>query len=93
MAEKLGHLKVVQRGSDVAGREKEGIALMLAALGGILLIVICFLRPWQFPSGLMIPLVMLVLSLPAIVTVLCLRRWKEMLIFHRPVGHLLRKEQ
>jgi hypothetical protein len=94
MAEKLGHFKVVEREAQMLRLERKSeLPLMLAALGGILLIVVWFLRPWQFPSGLMVSLVMLVLSLPGIVTVLHLRPWKEMLIFDRPAGHLLRKEQ
>jgi len=94
VAEKLGHFKMVKRGAQILWLERKSeLPLMLAALGGVLLIVVWFLRPWQFASALIVSLAMLALSLPGIVTVLYLRPWKEMLIFDRVAGHLLRKEQ
>ncbi len=94
MTEKVGHFKVVKREAQMLRLERRSeLPLMLAALGLVLLIVIWFLRPWQFSSGLIVSLVLLVLSLPGIVSVLYVRPWKEVLILDRAAGHLRRKQQ
>jgi hypothetical protein len=94
MAEKLGHFRVIEREARMLRLERKSeLPLMLATLGGVLLIVMWLLRPWQFPSGLIVSSVMLILSLPALIVVLYLGAWKEVLVIDRAAGHLLRKGQ
>jgi hypothetical protein len=94
MTEKLGHFRVVKRESQVLRLERRSQSpLLLVALGVVLLIVVWFLRAWQFASGLIVSLVLVILSLPGIITVLYLRPWKEVLIVDRVAGKFVRKEQ
>jgi len=94
MTEKLGHFRVTKRESQVLKLERRSqLPLMLVALGGVLLIVVWFLRAWQSASGLVVSLVLVVLCLPGIISVLYLRPWKEVLILDRVAGKFVRKEQ
>ena len=94
MSEKLGHFRVVERQTQVLRLERRSeLPLLLVVLGGVLLILAWFLKPWQFASGLIVSLVLVILALPGIITVLYLRPWNEILILDRADGHLLRKEE
>jgi hypothetical protein len=94
MSKKLGHFRVVKRETQVLRLERRSeLPLLLAVLGGVLFIVVWFLRAWQFASGLIVSIVLVILSLPGIITVLYLRPWKEVLILDRVAGKFVRKEQ
>jgi hypothetical protein len=94
MTEKLGHFRVVEEKAETLRLERRSpLPLLIAVIGGVVLILLWLLRPWQSPGGAVLSALIIVPPLCGLLVAFYLRPWKEVLIFNRAVGDFTREEQ
>jgi hypothetical protein len=94
MTEKLGHFRVVERQADMLRLERRSpLPLVVAVIGGVTLMLLWLLRPWQSPSGAVVSAFIIAPSVAGLLVAFYLRPWKETLIFNRAVGDFTRIER
>jgi hypothetical protein len=94
MTEKLGHFRVVEGKAEILRLERRSpLPLLVAVIGGVVLILLWLLRPWQSPSGAVLSVLIIVPPVCGLLIAFYLRPWKEVLIFNRTVGDFTREEQ
>jgi alpha-beta hydrolase superfamily lysophospholipase len=94
MSEKLGHFRVVEGKAEILRLERRSpLPLLVAVIGGVVLILLWLLRPWHSPSGAVLSALIIVPPVCGLLVAFYLRPWKEVLIFNRAVGDFTREEQ
>ncbi|NIN96531.1 MAG: hypothetical protein GTO49_16490 [Anaerolineae bacterium] len=94
MTEKLGHFRVAEGKAETLRLERRSpLYLLIAVIGGVVLILLWLLRPWQSPSGAVLSALIIVPPVCGLLVAFYLRPWKEVLIFNRAVGDFTKEEQ
>lgn len=92
MSEKLGHFRVLKSEAQILHLERRSdLPVMMTGLGTVLVVVVWFLKPWQFSSGLVVSVVLLALSAAGAMAMLYGRPWKEVVILDRADGDMTRR--
>lgn len=93
MAERLGHFRVNKRKDEILQLERRGpFPLVVAVMGGVAIVLLWLLRPWQSPSGAILAAFILLPLFAGLAIAFYRRPWKEVLIFNRATGNFTKEE-
>ncbi len=85
---------MTQRQDEILQLERRGsFPLVVAVIGGVVLVLLWLLRPWQSPSGVMVAGFIILPPIAGLSIAFYHRPWKEVLIFNRAVGNFIREER